>query len=71
MAPRALEPLAGKAPEQFQQRSDLFLFEGALNPKQDYCTVCAHAHELTTAHARLPDLHSRVFDDQPLSTPRV
>jgi len=26
IAPRALEPLTGKPPEQFQQRSDLFFF---------------------------------------------
>lgn len=53
MAPRALEPLTGKAPEQFQQRSDLFFFRRSTETETRLqSTVCAHAHELITAHAR-------------------
>jgi hypothetical protein len=61
-APRALEPLAGKMPEQFQQRSGLFFV------RSTETETALHTHELITAHTRLPDLQSRVFDDQPLTT---
>jgi len=61
-APRALEPLAGKTPEQFQQRSALFFL------RSTETETALHTHELITAHTRLLDLQSRVFDDQPLTT---